>query len=101
MRDHRSPYFERLTSSPLPRYYWSGAAPDDPKETWHFETVMDGRKHVAIRQLTITADGEHHAYSATHLEDDWGFLTDQPVEPEKLEGLNATTQASFEAAWNE
>jgi hypothetical protein len=101
MNDQRGAYFERLTASALPRYYWSGPSPEDPNELWYFETVIDDGKHIAIRQLTITADGERHAYSAAQLDDDWGFLTDQPVEPEESQGLDATTQPEFEEAWSQ
>lgn len=99
MEDKRGPYFRALQASDLPHQHWSGPSPEDADEMWYFETVIDGGKYVAIRQLTVESDGTRHAYSAHHLEDDWGFLTDQPVDPEASEGLVAITPSEFESVW--
>jgi hypothetical protein len=101
VEDQRRPYYRRLTASTAPRQHWCGASPDDPNEIWYFETVVDDAKHIAIRQLTVTEDGVRHAYSVDHLDDEWGFLTDQPVVPEESEGLAPISAADFEAAWEE
>ena len=57
--------------------------------------------HIAIRQLTVGGDGSRHAYSADHLEDEWGFLTDQPIEPNESIAMKAIPASDFDAAWNE
>ena len=69
-----------LDRSDRPRTYLFGPSPDDERELWYFEAVDDNGALIAIRQLTIGADGTRHAYSPQHIEDEWGFLTDQPID---------------------
>jgi hypothetical protein len=73
-------YYLALDRSDRPRTYLFGPSPDDERELWYFEAVEDNGVLVAIRQLTIGADGTRHAYSPQHVEDAWGFLTDQPID---------------------
>ena len=97
MEDQRGPYFRALTESDRDREYWLGESPDDPGEQWYFETVEDSGQKVAIRQITVGPAGRF-AYSAAHLEDEHGFLTDQPMSPVE-EGLAAVEESAFEAVW--
>lgn len=99
MRDQRGPYFAALDASARSRSYWAGASPDDPDEWWYFEAVEDGGEIVVIRQVTIERDGQRHAYSADHIDDGWGFLTDQPLVPQESEDLGPCTAERFRAAW--
>jgi hypothetical protein len=91
-------YYRSLMASPRPRTYFVGQAPDEPTEQWHFGAVEDDDELVVIRQLTIEGDGTRHAYSADHIEDTWGFLTDQPLDD--FEYLSPSTADAFNAAWD-
>jgi hypothetical protein len=73
-------YYLALDRSDRPRTYLFGPSPDDECELWYFEAVDDNGALIAIRHLTIGADGTQHAYSPQHIEDEWGFLTDQPID---------------------
>jgi hypothetical protein len=73
-------------------------SPDDENEQWFFETVEDNGQCIAIRQLAVESDGTRHAYSPERLEDDHGFLTDQPVRPAEW-GFNAISREAWDAAW--
>lgn len=97
MEDQRGPYFRSLVESERPRSYWTGIAPDDPFERWLFETVEDEGQTVAIRQIAVRGD-RSLGYSADHLEDEDGFLTDQALEPAEW-GLAASDADTFEREW--
>lgn len=75
-------------------------APDDPEERWYFEAVQDGdERWIAVRQLRVRGDGSRQAYSAEHLEDDSGFLTDAPIEPASWE-LRDLTADEWQRVWS-
>ena len=99
VEDQRRSYYQRLSASSLPRQL-VGSVPGRSERDGVLRDDDRRREHVAIRQLTITVDDDRHAYSVDHLEDGWGFLTDQPVEPKLWEGLEAISRSEFEAAWS-
>lgn len=90
-------YYLALQGSSRPRTYLRGPSPDDLAERWYFEAVEDDGKLIAIRQLTVEADGTRRAYSPEHIEDEWGFLTDQPIG--RADQLSICSSAEFRAAW--
>lgn len=92
-------YYAGLDRSPKPRRYYFGRSPDDRREQWFFEAVEDEGRLIAIRQLTIAADGSRQAYSPEHLDDARGGLTDQPIDYE--DQLQIITAKDFYAAWND
>jgi len=97
MKDIRAPYFRSLDESQRPRTHWRGVDPDDNDTQWLFETVDDDGQRVAIRQLVIEPSGAIHRYWWEHLEDEAGFLTDQPVDyVDKLDEISA---AEFARLW--
>ena len=91
-------YYAELDSSPRPRKYFVGRAPDDDLERWLFEVVEDNGELIALRQLTVGADGTRRAYSPQHLEDGWGFLTDQPITD--ADQLDTCSREEFYAVWH-
>ena len=91
-------YYRALTRSDRERVYLAGISPDDDKERWYFEAVRDRNELVAIRQITVEADGTRHCYWAEHMEDDWGGLTDQAIDYE--DQLRQCAEAEFLAAWD-
>lgn len=90
-------YYRDLEASERERRYFYGTSPEDDRELWLFEVVEDRGELVVIRQLTIEANGTRHRYSADHMEDDWGFLTDQPID--YADELSTCTADDFERAW--
>jgi hypothetical protein len=91
-------YYLELEQSARPRRHLRGRSPDDEREQWYFEVLEDEGELIAVRQLTIEADGTRHRYSPQHLEDGWGFLTDQPIDP--TDELSPCTADEFNAAWS-
>jgi hypothetical protein len=93
--DLRLPLIRQLTESDAPRHHWHGE--DGKGGVWLFETVRgDGGEHWAIRQVEIDALREPHRYWSAHLQDEYGFLTDQAVE---IWDLTEITGETFEAVW--
>jgi hypothetical protein len=90
-------YYLALDRSDRPRTCLFGPSPDDERELWYFEAVDDNGALIAIRQLTIGADGTRHAYSPQHIEDEWGFLTDQPID--YADELTPCDAAQFRQIW--
>jgi hypothetical protein len=90
-------YYLALDRSDRPRTYLFGPSPDDTHELWYFEAVDDNGALIAIRQLTIEADGTRHAYSPQHIEDEWGFLTDQPID--YADELSSCSAEQFRQIW--
>lgn len=90
-------YYLALDRSDRPRTYLFGPSPDDERELWYVEAVDDNGALIAIRQLTIGADGTRHAYSPQHIEDEWGFLTDQPID--YADELTPCDGAQFRQIW--
>lgn len=89
----------QLAESDAPRHYWHMG--DDDGRAWLFESVEgDGSEHWAVRQVEV---GAHHAadrgarrYWWRHLQDEHGFLTDQPLE---IWELTEITPEAFQAVW--
>jgi hypothetical protein len=88
-------YYRQLERSDHPRVHLLGRAPED--EWWYFEAVEVDRELIAIRQVTIEANGTGHRYSADHIEDEWGFVTDHAID--YSEQLERCTPPVFQDAW--
>jgi hypothetical protein len=52
----------------------------------------------AARQMEVYEHGIILKYDSSHLEDGYGFLSDQPLEPEK-HGVPEVSAEEFEAEW--
>lgn len=88
-------YYLNLERSSRPRTYYLHVGADARR--WYLEAVQDGGETVPIRQLVVEADGTKHAYSAGHLDDDWGGLRDQPIgDAERLTEIGG---ADFAEQW--
>ncbi|MEU6781782.1 hypothetical protein ABZ912_21480 [Nonomuraea angiospora] len=93
--DLRQPLVRQLAESDAPRHYWHLG--DDDGRAWLFESVEgDGAEHWAIRQVLVGADRAARRYWWRHLQDEYGFLTDQPLEVWELTEI---TEQAFEAVW--
>jgi hypothetical protein len=94
--DLRQPLVRQLAESDAPRHYWHMA--DEDGRAWLFESVEgDNAEHWATRQVEVGTDRAARRYWWRHLQDERGFLTDQPLE---IWELTEITQASFEAVWD-
>ncbi|MEU8322134.1 hypothetical protein AB0C33_27580 [Nonomuraea sp. NPDC048881] len=69
---------------------------DPGGRVWLFESVEGDGEHWAIRQIEVGTDRVAHRYWWGRLQDDRGFLTDQPLE---IWELTEITEAAFEAVW--
>jgi hypothetical protein len=56
----------------------------------HFEDVL---------KLMVESDGRRHTYTTKHLDDEWGFLTGQPLRPAESEDLQPISAEAFQAVW--
>ena len=97
MEDIRGPYFRSLEESGRPRSYWRGLDPVDGQTEWIFETVEDDGKRIAIKQIVLHPSGAIDRYWWKHLEDEGGFLTDQPVD--YTDQLDAIATEEFNRLW--
>ena len=52
----------------------------------------------AARQMEVYENGVILKYDSSHLKDEYGFLSDQPLEPEK-NSVPEITASEFEEAW--
>jgi len=94
--DLRLPLVRELSESDRPRRHWRGD--DERGGVWLFESVEgDDGEHWAIRQAEVDPERRLRRYWWRHLQDEHGFLTDQPLEIWDLTEIDA---ASFEAVWN-
>ncbi|MER5999657.1 hypothetical protein ABT120_13870 [Nonomuraea angiospora] len=93
--DLRQPLVRQLAESDVPRRYWHLG--DEDGRAWLFESVEgDGLEQWAIRQVLVGADRTARRYWWRHLQDEYGFLTDQPLEVWELAEI---TEQAFEAVW--
>ena len=81
------------------RFDWNESRGDEfddwGKSTFWFEMGDDG---YAVRQLEVYEDGTVLKYDASHMEDKYGGLADQPLEPEENQ-IPEVKAAEFEAEW--
>ncbi|MEQ4718426.1 hypothetical protein [Nonomuraea sp. B19D2] len=93
--DLRQPLVRQLAESDAPRRYWHMA--DDDGRAWLFESVEgDAHEQWAVRQVLVGADRAARRYWWRHLQDEHGFLADQPLE---IWELTEITEPAFEAVW--
>ncbi|MEV3980977.1 hypothetical protein [Nonomuraea sp. NPDC049758] len=92
--DLRLPLVKQLAEADVPHRFWHTAGPGG--RVWLFESVEGDGEHWAIRQIEVDTDRVAHRYWWGRLQDDHGFLTDQPLE---IWELTEITQAAFEAVW--
>jgi SH3-like domain-containing protein len=57
VKDIRGPYFQELEEAERPREHWRGIDPKDGRTEWLFQTVEDGGRRIAIRQMIVHPDG--------------------------------------------
>ncbi|GAB2921690.1 hypothetical protein ACFMQL_29440 [Nonomuraea fastidiosa] len=85
----------RLAESDAPRRYWHLG--DAGGRAWLFESVEGDGEHWAVRQVEVGADRAARRYWWRRLQDDQGFLADQPLEIWELAEI---TPEAFEAVWD-
>ena len=100
MRDQRADYFRSLEESDRPRMYLSGPDPEDERTQWLFEVVEDEGRRIAIKQIEARSSGEIQRYCWGHLEDDHGFLTDQPLDTWDADAVLEISREAFQSVWD-
>jgi hypothetical protein len=100
MSDQRAEYFRGLEESDRPRAYFRGADAEDDRKQWLFEVVEDNGDRVAIKQVEAESSGVTHRYWWRHLEDNHGFLTDQPLDRWDAGAVSEVSREEFQRVWD-
>jgi hypothetical protein len=95
-KDQRGPFIRSLEERPGTRHYLTAQDPEDGRR-YLWEAVDDGGAQIAVKQLEIDLEGRRWHYDWKHLEDDNGFLTDQPLYVDK--NILKTTRNAFFEEW--
>ncbi|MFD9812457.1 hypothetical protein [Streptomyces sp. NPDC059080] len=90
-------YYRALDEDATLRHNFRHA--DDEGGLWYIEAVLGRGELIAIKQAELTSAGQLHRYSWEHLEDEHGFLTDQPMDPDE-DPLEAIPAEEFQRVWN-
>ena len=98
MEDQRTDYFRSLEESERPRLYLRARDPEDERIQWLFEVIEDEGRRVVVKQIEVEPSGQVHRYWWQHLEDDHGFLTDQPLDD--AEGVSEASREDFQRVWD-
>jgi hypothetical protein len=96
--DQRSDYFRMLEDSDRPRSYLAAQDPEDDRGRWLFEVVEDDGRRVAIKQVEAAPTGVIHRYWCDHLEDEDGFLADQPFGD--ADQISEVSREEFYGLWD-
>jgi hypothetical protein len=96
--DVRGPAIRALDESANPRGYWRDVHEDGSE--WLFETVEDDRTAWVVKQIVVDAVGAVHRYAWDNLEDEDGFLTDQPLDPAR-DPITAIDAGEFFQRWRD
>jgi hypothetical protein len=86
-----------LDESDLARSYWHFFWEEEGSH-WYEETVNEDGREWAVKQLVVEADGTVLRYWWRHIEDDAGFLADQPLDP-MTAGLERISAQGFFDLW--
>ena len=77
-KDQRGPFIRSLEEQNGHRRYLTARDPEDGRR-YLWEAVHVGSDLIAVKQLEIDLQGKRCRYDWMHLEDENGFLTDQPL----------------------
>jgi len=101
MNDLRGPAIRSLAEREAPRRYWryEHREPDESEGQWYFECVREDGEWWCVRQIAPSF-GLVSAYDWEHLEDEHGFLTDQPIDEDETL-LVPIAADEFNAAWTD
>lgn len=86
-----------LDESDRPHAYWYFHWKDEGSD-WFMETVDDDGELWTVKQLVIEADGTAYRYWWGHMDDEAGFLGDQPLDP-SFPGVEAIDATTFFERW--
>lgn len=93
-------WFRDLDERTTSRSYYEGAA-EEPglagtRLLW--EAAVVAGEVIAVKQIEVPPDGIARRYWWRHLEDELGFLTDQPLDPDGWQ-LRAVDRGIFYELW--
>ncbi|AZK93902.1 MULTISPECIES: hypothetical protein [Streptomyces] len=89
-------YFRVLDETAILRHHFRHA--DDEGSLWYFENVPEHGELIVIKQAELTSAGRLHRYCWEHLEDEYGGLTDQAIDPEE-DPMEAIPAEEFQQVW--
>ncbi|MEU3258286.1 hypothetical protein ABZ694_10820 [Streptomyces albidoflavus] len=89
-------YYRALDERATHRHHFHHG--DEDGNHWYFEAVHDHDELVVVKQAEVTESGHLLRYSWQHLEDEQGFLTDQPLDPAE-DPVEAITAEEFGRVW--
>jgi hypothetical protein len=94
-------WYRTLDETPGPRSYLEYVDDGlvDRGARWLWEAVTVDHETVAIKQIDISSTGTTHRYSWQNLDDDFGALTDQPLDLDQP-GLATIPNSAFFALWH-
>src|SRR6266545_1364877 len=85
-------FFRRLDEHATDRLHFRHL--DEDQGLWLWQAVPVEGEVVAIKQVQVAPDGTVSRYWWQRMQDDRGFLTDQPLNPEE-DGLLSITSEEF------
>lgn len=93
-------WFRDIDEGPASRSYYEGAGEDADFEgtRWLWETAIVAGEVIAVKQIEVPPDGVARCYWWRHLEDELGFLTDRPLDPDGWR-LRAVDRDTFYELW--
>ncbi|WP_406469525.1 hypothetical protein OH738_23360 [Streptomyces hirsutus] len=89
-------YFRALDENATLRRHFRHA--DEEGDWWYIEAVPDRGELIVIKQAELTSAGQLHRYSWEHLEDEYGGLTDQAIDPGE-DPLETIPAEEFQRVW--
>ena len=89
-------FYRRLDEEATQRHYFRYR--DEEQSLWLWEAVSYQGELVAVKQIEVDASGTVSRYWWQRLDDEHGFLTDQPLYP-KEEGLAPISADEFRRYW--
>ena len=94
-------WYRTLDEAPGPRSYFEYVDDGlvDEGARWLWETVDVDDETVAVKQIDISSTGIAHRHWWQNLDDDYGSLTDQPLDLDQP-GLASITDSAFFALWH-
>jgi hypothetical protein len=97
----RARWFRDLDEGRAPRTYYEGAAgePGQDGTRWLWEAAVVAGEIIATKQIEVPPDGTARCYWWRHLEDEQGFLTDQPLDPDSWQ-LRPVGRGVFYELWD-
>jgi hypothetical protein len=91
-------FYRRLDEQATDRLYFRAQDPEEEQGLWLWEAVPVQDEVVAVKQIQVAPDGTVSRYWWQWMQDDRGFLTDQPLDPQ-IDDLDSISAEEFRRHW--